>query len=120
MKRSGSLEWTLKQVQGDELIFHPPRRKTPRLARLVEEDDVAVGVAQPCFAPHPGLVARAVLKRDPAPREQLDPLVEVVALEIDRGRRDDLLFRVDLDRESDSAGRLEPRIVWRVIDDLLE
>src|SRR6185437_1666416 len=44
-----------------ELFFHPPRREAAVLARMIEEDDVAVGVAQPRLAPHPGLVTRAVL-----------------------------------------------------------
>ena len=89
-------------------------------AGLVEEDDVAVGVAQPRLAPHPRLVARAMLERDPAPRQLLDPFVEVVAFEIDGGRRDDLLLGIDLDREGRPARRLEARIVGRVVDDLLE
>src|SRR5438105_12265778 len=52
-------------------ILHPPRRKTPRFARFVEKDDVAVGVAEARFAPHPGLIARAVLERDAAAGELL-------------------------------------------------
>ena len=47
----------------------------------------------------------------PLARQLLDPLVEVVAFEIDGGRRDDLLLGVDLDREGRAAGGLEPRII---------
>mgnify|MGYP003292400838 CR=1 FL=1 len=53
----------------------PPRREAARLARLVEEDDVAVGVAQPRLAPHPRLVARAVLERKAGAGEAFDALV---------------------------------------------
>src|SRR5689334_2458504 len=55
-------------------VVHPPRRITARLARLVKEDDVAVGVAQPRLAPHPRLVARAVLERQSGTRQLLDSL----------------------------------------------
>ena len=57
---------------------------------------------------------------DAAARQLLDPLVEVVAFEIDGGRRDDLLFGVDLDREGRPARGFEPRIIGRIVDDLLE
>ena len=95
----------IPRFRGDDDVdyFHPPRREAPRFAGLVEEDDVAVGIAKPGFAPHPGLVARAMLERDAAARQLLDPLVEIVAFEIDRGRRDDLLLGVDLDREGRAA-----------------
>ena len=57
---------------------------------------------------------------DPAPRQLLDALVEIVAFEIDGGRRDDLFLGIDLDRERRAAGGFEPRIVGRIVDDLLE
>ena len=58
---------------------------------------------------------------DPAARQLLDPLVEVVAFEIDCGRGDDLLFGVDLDREGHPARSLEPRVAGvGAADDLLE
>ena len=69
-------------------IRHGGKRRA--FAGLVEEDDIAVGVAQPRLAPHPRLVARAMLEGDPVARKLFDPLVEVVAFEIDGGRRDDL------------------------------
>src|SRR5690348_13379874 len=103
------------------LVFHPPRRETPSFARLVEEDDVSVRIAQPRLAPHPRLVARAVLEGEPAPCQLLDALVEIVAFEIDRGRRDDLFLGVDLDREGHSARSLEARISGvGTIDDLVK
>src|SRR5205085_7620777 len=100
--------------------FPPPRRKAARFSGLVKEDDVAVGIAQPRFAPHPRLVARAMLERNPAPPQLLDALIEIVAFEVDRSGRDDLLFGVDLDRERHSAGSLEASVVRRIADDLLE
>src|SRR4029078_1647138 len=45
------------------LVCHPPRREASGLARLVEEDNVPVRIAEPRFAPHPWLVARAMLER---------------------------------------------------------
>src|SRR4029453_3350173 len=103
------------------LVFHPPGRETARLAGLVEKDDVPVGIAQPRFAPHPRLVARSVLERDPAARKQLDALVEIVALEIDRCRGDDLLFGIDLHRKRSSPGCLEAGVAGvGAFDDLLE
>src|SRR5947209_8633858 len=98
-------------------VLHPPRRKAPRFARLVKEDDVAVGIAQPRFAPHPRLVPRPMLERHAAAGELLDALVEIVTLEIDGGGRDDLLLGVDLHRESRSAGGFEARIIGRIVDD---
>jgi hypothetical protein len=61
------------------LLVHAPRRKAAVLAGLVEENDVAVGIAQPRLAPHPRLIARAVLEREPFAREPLHPLVQIVA-----------------------------------------
>src|SRR6476469_6424762 len=90
---------------GKSLVFDPPRRETARLARLVEKDDVAVGIAQPRLAPHPRLVARAMLEREPATGELLNPLIEIVAFEIDGRRGDDLFFGVDLDRQGRAASR---------------
>src|SRR5438270_13332547 len=91
------------------------------LSRLVEKDDVAVRVAEARLAPHPRLVARAVLERNSAARQLLDSFVEIVALQVDGRGRDDLLVRVDLDRESDAAGGLESRIAGvRAVDDLHE
>src|SRR5688572_679563 len=78
---------------------HPPRREAAGFAGMVEENDIAVGVAEPRLAPHPRLVARAVLERDPAAREPIDPLVEIVALEIDSGGRRYCFLWVDLNRQ---------------------
>src|SRR4051794_16970539 len=102
------------------LLPNSPRREAARLAGLVEEDDVAVGVAQTRLAPHPRLVARAVLEGDAAARELLDAVVEIVAFEINGGRCDDLFFGIDLHRKGRSAGGLEPRIIGRVVNDLLQ
>src|SRR5512133_2709303 len=96
-------------------LVDPPGREAARFAGLVEEDDVAVRVAKPRLAPHPWLVARAMLEREPAPRELLNAIVEIVAFEIDCRRRDDLLFGIDLDGERRAASRLEPRIVRRIV-----
>src|SRR5689334_8269792 len=103
-----------------KISIDPPRREPPRFARLVEKDDVDVRVAQPRLAPHPRLVARSMLERNAATRELLDPFVEVVALEIDGGGRDDLFVWVDLHRKRRSAARLEAGVIGWIVDDLLE
>src|SRR6476661_2855222 len=80
-------------------LLHPPGRETARFSSLIEEDDIAIGVAKPRLAPHPRLIAGAVLERNSAPRQLLHPLIQIVAFEIDRRCRDDFLFGIDLDRE---------------------
>src|SRR3954447_10660373 len=108
-------------ICGKLLVFHPPGWEPSCFARLVEEYDVAVRIAKPRLTPHPGLVPWAVLERYAAPCELFDPLVEIIAFQIDGGRRDDLLFRIYLDREGDPACGLKTRITGvRTIDDLLE
>src|SRR5438270_980276 len=103
------------------LLLHPPWRKAAVLAGMIEEDDVAVGIAEPCLAPHPRLVPGTVLERDSAPRQLLDALVEVVTFEIDGGSGGDLLLGVDLDRQGDPSARLESGVaVFGAVDDLLE
>src|SRR5438270_2852043 len=101
-------------------LVHPPRREAAGFAGFVEEDDVAVGIAEARLAPHPRLVAGSMLERDSAPSKLFDAVVEIVAFQINGGGRDDFFFGVDLHREGRSAGRLEPRIVRRIVDDLLQ
>src|SRR5690242_2465293 len=103
------------------LFLHSPRWEAAVLPRLVEEDDVAVRVAQPRLAPHPRLVARAMLEGDSAPRQRFDPRVKVVAFEVDGGGGDDLLFGIDLHRERRPTGSLEARVTRvRAVDDLVK
>src|SRR5690349_1942875 len=90
--------------------FHSPRREAARFPGLVEEEDVAVRIAKACLAPHPGLVSRTMLECNSATRKLLHALVEVVALKVDRRRRDDLFLGIDLHRESDPAAGFEPRV----------
>ena len=62
-----------------------------------------------------------MLEQDSEPGEPLDPRVEIVALEIDGGRRADRLFRVRLDRQGRAAEGLEAGVlVFRAVDDLLQ
>ena len=57
----------------------------------------------------------------PIARQLLDPLLEIVALEIDRCRRADRLFGIELDGERHAARRLEASvIVLGAFDDLDE
>src|SRR3954470_2929833 len=100
------------------LVLDPPRREAARFSGLVEKDDVAVGVAQASLAPHPRLVPGPVLERDALTSQLLDPLVEVVAFQIDRGSRHDLLLRIDLHGESGSSAGFESCVIRRVCDDL--
>src|SRR5438270_1077166 len=55
-------------------LVHPPRREAARFAGFVQEDDVAVGVAEAGFAPHPRLVPGSMLEGNSATREVLDPV----------------------------------------------
>src|SRR5436190_163538 len=57
------------------LTGHPPRREAAGFAGLVEEDGVAGRVAQPRLAPHPGLVARAMLEGNAQARQLVDQSV---------------------------------------------
>ena len=102
-------------------MLDPPWREAARFAGLVEEDDIAVGIAKPRLAPHPRLVARTMLEGDAGAGQLLDPLVEVVAFEIDRGRRDDALLGVDLRPRRWCRRRFRSaHSRCRAVDDLLE
>src|SRR3954451_2725039 len=103
------------------LLLHPPRREAAVLARLIEEDDVAVGIAQPRFAPHPRLITWAVLEGEAVPRKLLHARVEVIAFEIDGGGCEDLFVGVDLHRQGDAPSGLEARVAGLgAVDDLHE
>jgi len=89
------------------------------LAGLVEKDDIAVRIAQARLAPHPGLVPGAMFERDSAPSELLDAFVQVVTFEVDRRRRDDFFFGIDLDRKGHTACRFKAGVAGiGTIDDL--
>src|SRR3954454_11734798 len=92
-------------------LIDPPGREAARFAGLVEEDDVARGVAKSRLAPHPRLVAGRVLERNSGSCQPLDLSVEVVAFEIDRRRRGDLLFGIGLDRQSRAPRRFEAGVL---------
>ena len=62
-----------------------------------------------------------MLEGDSAPRKFLDPFVEVVAFEVDGGRRHDSLVRIDLHGQGDSTSSFEAGVARvRAIDDLLQ
>src|SRR5690242_3569413 len=70
--RPSPVQTVSRQKLWKSLSFYPPRREAARFPGLVEEDNVAVGIAEARLPPHPRLVAWPMLERNSAAGELLD------------------------------------------------
>src|SRR5690242_255163 len=76
---NAGVQTAIRQKLWKSLAFHPPRREAASLTGLVKENDIPVWIAKASLAPHPRLVARAVLEGDSGSGQLLDAFVEIIA-----------------------------------------